>query len=106
MNVCVCVCVCVCVFLLLHFSKQLCSLFTGTKDDPDVPEEKMSPVTTLVVGVVVSCGAVIILTLVVIIGVSRKRARGITWFPEGFFSRGSDTSKPVSRRGPDGEEMK
>jgi hypothetical protein len=54
--------------------------------------------------VVVSCAVIIVLTLVIIFGVSRKRGRGVTWFPEGFFS--SQTTKVVSRRGPDGEEMK
>lgn len=57
------------------------------------------------VWVVVSCGAVVLLTLIVIVGVSRKRVRGFTWFPEGFFSH-TESTKHVSRRGPDGEEMK
>ena len=56
--------------------------------------------------IVVGCGAVLLLTLAVIIVISRHTERAVTWFPEGFFTRG-DQSKPTrSRKGPDGEEMK
>ena len=78
----------------------MCSAGDGKGDDTDSPV--MSPMVT----VVVACGVAVVLTLVIILGISRKRARGITWFPEGFFSRSSEPTKPVSRRGPDGEEMK
>lgn len=58
----------------------------------------------------VGLGSVLILTLIIVVMIGRKRARGITWFPEGFFSRGSDagaTARTSKRHGPDGgEEMK
>lgn len=40
----------------------------------------------------------------VMVSGQRKRARGITWFPEGFFPMRSGTGAP--RRRPDGQEMR
>ena len=55
---------------------------------------------------------IIIVTLLfgVLVTVARKRARGTTWFPEGFFSSVSTGTgigaKPKTRRVPDGQELK
>jgi len=64
--------------------------------------------------IIISCVAFIVivaLLLGVLFSVSRKRAHGTTWFPEGFFSSSStpkddDTAATASRRRPDGQEMK
>ncbi|GIY72361.1 neurogenic locus Notch protein [Caerostris extrusa] len=37
---------------------------------------------------------------------SRKKARGVTWFPEGFFRTSSSQRRSSHRRGPDGQEMR
>lgn len=42
----------------------------------------------------------------IIITTQRKRASGITWFPEGFLRTGSVTRRASRRRGPDGQEMR
>ncbi|KAH3791857.1 hypothetical protein DPMN_145348, partial [Dreissena polymorpha] len=77
----------------------------GTQTDP--PKTSLS--TPLVITIAIA--AVIILSLVIVLVISRKRVRGITWFPEGWFSRGSEASSSSrmssKRHGPDGgEEMK
>ena len=78
----------------------------GTSTIVDPGEEGVPTVMLVLLAV----GAVMILTVVIIVVIGRKRARGITWFPEGFFSRGSDagaTARSSKRHGPDGgEEMK
>lgn len=53
-------------------------------------------------------GAIIVI-LAMIVGVimaNRKRAAGITWFPEGFLRTNSGTRRHSRRRGPDGQEMR
>ncbi|KAK5637799.1 hypothetical protein RI129_000017, partial [Pyrocoelia pectoralis] len=42
----------------------------------------------------------------VIVTTQRKRASGITWFPEGFLRTNSGTRRRSRRRGPDGQEMR
>lgn len=37
---------------------------------------------------------------------TRKRARGITWFPEGFLRTSSSQRRRSRRKGPDGQEMR
>lgn len=56
---------------------------------------------------------VIAIIVVAFLGVSfgvlitnRKKARGITWFPEGFFRTNSSQRRSSHRRGPDGQEMR
>lgn len=74
----------------------------NTKVDPGSPPLN-------VIYVVVGVALAIVLTLVILVVISRKRARGFTWFPEGFFSRSSDasaSSRSSKRHGPDGEELK
>jgi len=58
--------------------------------------------------IVIGCALFIILSLVLFVVVGRKRARGISWFPEGFFLRGSESGASSSKRHrPDGgEELK
>ena len=71
---------------------------------PDVDTKgDSSPFMTLIV----ACVGVLVLTIVVIMVLtSRKRVRGITWFPDGFFSKAAETGKPAhSRNMPEGEEM-
>ncbi|XP_023215803.1 neurogenic locus Notch protein-like [Centruroides sculpturatus] len=55
-------------------------------------------------------GIIVIVLLGLLIGVlittQRKRARGITWFPEGFFRANSSQRRRSRRRGPDGQEMR
>lgn len=42
----------------------------------------------------------------VLITTHKKRARGITWFPEGFLRTSSGQRRRSRRRGPDGQEMR
>lgn len=56
--------------------------------------------------IIVSCASVFAIIFVLMAVMSRKRTRGVTWFPEGFFFQGKDTAKHSHRRKPDGEEMK
>lgn len=55
-------------------------------------------------------GVVIVLLAGLLIGVlvtaQRKRAQGITWFPEGFLRSSSGQRRRSRRRGPDGQEMR
>lgn len=55
-------------------------------------------------------GVVMVLLISCLVGVlvanQRKRAAGITWFPEGFLRTPSSTRRRSRRRGPDGQEMR
>lgn len=42
----------------------------------------------------------------VLVAAQRKRAAGITWFPEGFLRNNSGQRRRSRRRGPDGQEMR
>lgn len=46
------------------------------------------------------------LLLGVLVTAQRKRAHGITWFPEGFLRTNSGPRRRSRRRGPDGQEMR
>ncbi|RZF46940.1 hypothetical protein LSTR_LSTR011771, partial [Laodelphax striatellus] len=46
------------------------------------------------------------LLLGVLVTAQRKRAHGITWFPEGFLRHQSSQRRTSRRRGPDGQEMR
>ena len=51
------------------------------------------------------CAAIVVLTFVCVLTLTRKRVRGNTWFPEGFFTKTMEASKHArSRNGPEGEE--
>lgn len=57
----------------------------------------------------VSVGIVVFVMLGLLFGVligTRKRARGITWFPEGFLRTSSSQRRRSRRKGPDGQEMR
>lgn len=58
----------------------------------------------------VSLGVILVLLICGLIGVlvtaQRKRAAGITWFPEGFLRTNSGPRRRSRRRGPDGQEMR
>ena len=77
---------------------------SGTPDSTGTGEPSLS--TPLIA--VIACALVLVLVVVIVFGITRKRARGITWFPEGFFSLSGDSEARRSKRhGPDGgEEMK
>uniref|UniRef100_T1IJR3 Notch n=1 Tax=Strigamia maritima TaxID=126957 RepID=T1IJR3_STRMM len=55
-------------------------------------------------------GALVIVMVFILVGVlvttQRKKARGITWFPEGFLRSNSGQRRRSRRRGPDGQEMR
>lgn len=55
-------------------------------------------------------GVVIIIFTGLLVGVlvtaQRKRAAGVTWFPEGFFATNTTPHRRSRRRGPDGQEMR
>ena len=55
-------------------------------------------------------GALCILVVALLVGVlvtnNRKRARGVTWFPDGFLRGDSSQRRTSRRRGPDGQEMR
>jgi Notch-like protein len=46
------------------------------------------------------------LLLFVLVNTQRKRAHGVTWFPEGFLRNNSGQRRRSHRRGPDGQEMR
>ena len=73
---------------------------------PTKPDDGKS----LLIGVSVAAMVVIVALLfgVLYTVTTRKRAHGITWFPENFFGAGSKagTRSSGSRRVPDGEEMR
>lgn len=79
-----------------------------------MPDDSPSPVGHEKKYVIVTvCLFIVIVSLLVgvLVTVARKRARGTTWFPEGFFTSSSSAgvgagAKPKSRRVPDGQEMK
>ena len=80
------------------------SLFSSAREDGGFEEEESD--TGMFVMLMCVCAGIVLLTIVIIMVLSRKRVRGITWFPEGFFSKSSEASKPVrNRNGPEGEEM-
>ena len=58
----------------------------------------------------VMVGALIVLVVALVVGVlvtsNRKRARGITWFPDGFLGNNVVQRRTSRRRGPDGQEMR
>lgn len=70
---------------------------------PDI--EETPPTNTKYVLFGVALGVIIFLSFGVVT-VKRKRAHGITWFPEGFFSASAGSRRHVGRRGPDGQEMR
>lgn len=71
-------------------------------------EDDISEESSNMVYIVIACFAIVM--CMVILGVlvtSRKKARAITWFPEGFFRTNSGQRRRQSkRRGPDGQEMR
>lgn len=76
----------------------------GNPLDPDSSSSAMD----LLVPIIVVCTGIIVITLIIIMVLnrSRKRAHGITWFPDGFFSTVAEGATPArNRKGPDGEEM-
>lgn len=82
--------------------------YFSDESEPYVEEQDSSNLQPLYI--VVGCAVFIIISLVLFVVVGRKRARGITWFPEGFFQRGGEegaSSRSSKRHGPDGgEELK
>ncbi|KAF4523890.1 hypothetical protein B566_EDAN016082 [Ephemera danica] len=58
----------------------------------------------VLVGVVLTL--IIGLLLFVLVNTQRKRAHGVTWFPEGFLRNNSGQRRRSHRRGPDGQEMR
>jgi Notch-like protein len=86
------------IFLLLF-------LADNTDGDPD----GTTPTSLSTTYIIVAVAGILLLVIVVILVLSRKRvARGITWFPEGFFSSSNASKSPgprsSKRRVPDGEE--
>lgn len=72
-------------------------------DDSDSIDNPTS-VKYVIVGVIIVLGFCIFILGVVT--TQRKRASGITWFPEGFLRTNSGTRRRSRRRGPDGQEMR
>ena len=71
------------------------------------------PNQTVFIIIAAACFIVIVVILFgVLVTVVRKRARGTTWFPEGFLKgsvsavAGGSGAKQKNRRVPDGQEMK
>lgn len=74
-----------------------------TPTDADTTDTPTS-VTYVLTGVIIII--VISLFVGVLITTHRKRAAGITWFPEGFLRTDSGSRRTSRRRGPDGQEMR
>lgn len=72
----------------------------GEDDQPDTPTNAKY----------VLLGILCVFCLGTVVGIivttQRKRASGITWFPEGFLRTNSGTRRRSRRRGPDGQEMR
>lgn len=74
----------------------------SSRDDPDreaSTNTKYVLFGILLVFVIGACIGIIVTT-------KRKRASGITWFPEGFLRTNSSGRHSSRRRGPDGQEMR
>ena len=69
------------------------------------PDDDGLPGATNVNYVLVGFFGLLLMVLVTVLVVNRKRAHGITWFPEGFFTANTNVRRP-SRRRPDGQEMR
>ena len=73
---------------------------------PEIPiDSPYYKFTYVIVGIL--CVVVVGLVAGVLVTTSRKRARGITWFPDGFLGNTVGVQRRTSRRrGPDGQEMR
>ena len=73
---------------------------------PEIPiDSTYAKLTYVIVGAL--CVLVVALVVGVLVTTNRKRARGITWFPDGFLSNSVGVQRRTSRRrGPDGQEMR
>uniref|UniRef100_A0A182NDN9 Notch n=1 Tax=Anopheles dirus TaxID=7168 RepID=A0A182NDN9_9DIPT len=69
------------------------------------PDDDGLPGATNVNYVLVGFFGLLALAFFIVLVVNRKRAHGITWFPEGFFTANTNVRRP-SRRRPDGQEMR
>jgi Notch-like protein len=77
--------------------------------DNTVGRDGTTPTSLSTTYIIVAVAVILLLVIVVVLVLSRKRvARGITWFPEGFFSSSNASKSPgprsSKRRVPDGEE--
>ena len=86
-------------------------LFFSATSGPNPPPRSGNQ--TIFIITAAACFIVIVVILLgVLVTVVRKRARGTTWFPEGFLKgsvaavAGGSGAKPKNRRVPDGQEMK
>lgn len=73
-------------------------------NEPDVPPEPPTNSKYVFIGVILVLLAGLLIG--VLVTAQRKRAAGITWFPEGFIRNNSSTRRRSRRRGPDGQEMR
>lgn len=97
-------------FLAAAHSRHALSTAFPIREIQEADEERgkgeisVSYMTYVFVGVVllIICGMLV----GVLIGSQKKRARGITWFPEGFLRNNSGQRRRSRRRGPDGQEMR
>lgn len=71
-------------------------------DSDDVGDPTNAKYVLVGVMLVTLCGGFI----GVLVTAQRKRAAGITWFPEGFLRNNSGQRRRSRRRGPDGQEMR
>lgn len=74
---------------------------TGVEEEEESPSANAKYV--LIGILLVVCLSAVIF---VIIQTQRKRANGITWFPEGFLRTNSGTRRRSRRRGPEGQELR
>lgn len=72
--------------------------------EPDTPVEPVSNPYFIILGFAMVF--IIVLAVFVMIHGQRKRAAGVTWFPEGFLRNNSGQRRRSHRRGPDGQEMR
>lgn len=73
---------------------------------PDDEDNTGAPTNAKYVMVGVMLVALSGLLIGVLVTAQRKRAAGITWFPEGFLRNNSGPRRRSRRRGPDGQEMR
>lgn len=97
-------------FLAAKASKMALSqafpIYQIQRDPPDNDSDIGEPANAkyVLVGVMLVCLCGMFVG--VLVTAQRKRAAGITWFPEGFLRNNSGPRRRSRRRGPDGQEMR
>jgi Notch-like protein len=91
-------------YIAAALSQQLREDFQVVKIGVSHEQEPPAGHTNTIIGIVVTITLICVLALVITNTKGKKRARGITWFPDGFLQSGNPL-RESHRKGPDGQEM-